>query len=101
MRPSLLLDRNARRNRLTRERSMKLIALAAVVLLAVPSLAQAASECSTIRSAKARLACFDQANPAQSPETKADKTTFSDKNNPYAREDAATAAKLKGICRGC
>lgn len=80
---------------------MKTILVATTMLLALPTLAKAASDCSTIKSSKARLACFDQASPAQPPKAKTEKGVFSDKGNPFAKEDAATAAKLKGICRGC
>jgi hypothetical protein len=80
---------------------MKVPALATIILLVMPSLAQAASDCSTIKNSKARLACFDQANPAQPPQAKASNNTSSGMSNPFAKEDAATSAKMKGICRGC
>lgn len=75
---------------------MKTVIVTAL-MLAFGSTAQAASECSAIKGAKARLACFDKEYPAsmKAPPSAADRA------NPFAREDAATTAKLNGICRGC
>jgi hypothetical protein len=78
---------------------MKLVILAAA-MLAFCSVAQAASECSVIKGGKARLACFDKENPAK-PKVTTAADSFSDSSNPFAKEDAATTAKLNGICRGC
>jgi hypothetical protein len=69
-------------------------------MLAFSTVAQAASECSAIKSGKARLACFDKQYPFRTETTPA-AGAFSDKANPFAKEDAATTAKLNGICRGC
>jgi hypothetical protein len=61
--------------------------------------ATAASECTGVTDDKAILACFDRANPPA--KTKNVKEDFSDISSPFGKEEAATAAKLKGICRGC
>ena len=82
-----------------------LFSLLSLVLFCDPS--SAASECSAIKSKRARLACFDKEQPAMPQSSKARTKAgakdgdFSDRSNPFAKEDAATTAKLRGICRGC
>ena len=79
-----------------------------IILIALPFLlvSQAAtadivSECSPIKKASARLACYDKSAPAAKTDVKSAKPEFSDVANPFSAEDARTTARLKGICRGC
>jgi hypothetical protein len=81
-----------------RSNDMRVLIFLAIVL--TPATAFAASECSSIGNNRARLACFDKEQPKQ-PKQNVGKTDFSDRANPFAKEDAATTAKLRGICRGC
>jgi hypothetical protein len=76
------------------------LAIAAATMLAFCSMAQAASECSAIKGGKARLACFDKENRGKPKVTPAADSS-SERGYPFAKEEAATAAKLNGICRGC
>ncbi len=75
-----------------------------VVVLALCACAQGAraaeSDCRAIPGAAERLACY-AARPKDKPApvaTDASRATYRD---PLVEEDARTAAKLKGICRGC
>jgi hypothetical protein len=74
--------------------------IAAAMMLSFCSVTQATSECSGIKGGRARLACFDKENPVKAKATPV-AGAFSDGANPFAKEDAATTAKLNGICRGC
>ncbi|WP_234683550.1 hypothetical protein [Bradyrhizobium monzae] len=60
-------------------------------------------DCRTIENISGRLACYDAAFP---PKIKVPVTVESDGSraaykDPFAAEEALTAAKLKNICRGC
>lgn len=78
-----------------------------VAVLALCACAQgvhaAGRDCRAIQGAAERLACYDAASlpkkdkPA-SVATDASRAAYID---PLIEEDARTAAKLKGICRGC
>ncbi|TYL94201.1 hypothetical protein FXB40_20050 [Bradyrhizobium rifense] len=58
--------------------------------------------CRAIESTSARLACYDSAFP---PKAKKPAEAIIDSpagyKDPFADEEARTAAKLKNICRGC
>jgi hypothetical protein len=76
-----------------------------VAVLALCACAQGARaagpDCRAIQGASERLACYDAAQPKDKPApvaTDASRATYID---PLVEEDARTAAKLKGICRGC
>jgi hypothetical protein len=78
-----------------------------LVVFALCTLAQDALagelDCRTIESTSGRLACYDAAFP---PKIKGPVTVESDASraaykDPFAAEEARTAAKLKNICRGC
>ncbi len=78
-----------------------------IAALALAACAQSAiakgPDCRTIESTTARLACYDAVYPLklEKPalvETDAGRPAYKD---PFAAEDARTAAKLKNICRGC
>jgi hypothetical protein len=63
----------------------------------------AGPDCRAIQGADERLACYDAAPLAKkdkpaSAATDASRAAYRD---PLVEEDARTAAKLKGICRGC
>ena len=78
-----------------------------IAVLALCACAQgaraAAPDCRAIQGAAERLACYDAASlpkkdkPA-SVGTEAARAAYKD---PFVEEEAQTAAKLKGICRGC
>jgi endo-alpha-1,4-polygalactosaminidase (GH114 family) len=78
-----------------------------VAVLALCACAQGAraaeSDCRVIQGAGERLACYDAAAQAKkdkpaSVATDASRAAYKD---PLVEEDVRTAAKLKGICRGC
>ena len=78
--------------------------VAVLALYACTSSALAAGpDCRVIQGAGERLACYDAASAAKKDkpapvETDASRAAYKD---PLIAEDARTAAKLKGICRGC
>lgn len=80
------------------------IALAVLALCACAQGALAAGpDCRAIESTSGRLACYDAASPPRIAkpavvESDASRPAYKD---PFVAEDARTAAKLKGICRGC
>jgi hypothetical protein len=80
------------------------IALAVLVLSAFAQSALAKGpDCRAIESTTARLACYDAAYPLklEKPvivENDVGRAAYKD---PFAEDDARTAAKLKNICRGC
>ena len=78
-----------------------------IAVMALATCAQSANakgpDCRAIESTTARLACYDAVYPLklEKParvETDAGRPAYKD---PFADEDARTAAKLKNICRGC
>ena len=80
----------------------KLVAILA--LFACPQgVLAAGADCRTIKNADERLACYDAAfvprkDKSAPVETNASRAVYKD---PLVAADAETAAKLKGICRGC
>ncbi len=79
-----------------------------VAVLATCALAQTAlakeGDCRSIESTSKRLACYDAAFPPaaamEKPAADSDAARAAWKD-PFAAEEARTAAKLKNICRGC
>lgn len=78
-----------------------------IVVLVLSACAQSAvakgPDCRGIESTTARLACYDAVYPLklEKPaivETDAGRPSYKD---PFADEEARTAAKLRNICRGC
>lgn len=78
-----------------------------IAVLALSTCAQSAiakgPDCRAIESTTARLACYDTVYPLKLEkrpvvETDAGRPPYKD---PFATEEARTAAKLKNICRGC
>ena len=78
-----------------------------VAVLALCACAQgvhaAGPDCRAIPGASERLACYDAASLPKKDKpasfgTEASRAAYKD---PLIEEDARTAAKLKGICRGC
>lgn len=60
-------------------------------------------DCRAVESTTARLACYDALYPLKlekpaTVEIDAERPLYKD---PFAEEEARTAAKLKNICRGC
>ena len=78
--------------------------VAVLILCACTSSALAAGpDCRVIQSAGERLACYDATSAPKKDkpapvEADASRAAYKD---PLIAEDARTAAKLKGICRGC
>lgn len=79
-------------------------ALVLAPLLGAPAFAASAvaPNCRAIESANARLSCYDAAFP-QSTQYPAEKGADMSRGykDPFLVEEARTAARLKGICRGC
>lgn len=79
-------------------------AVAVLLLCAVPQAVHAKNPaCRDIESSTARLACYDLASPPKLQqrvvtETDPSRPAYRD---PFVDESAKTAARLKGICRGC
>lgn len=78
-----------------------------IAVLVLSTCAQSAiargPDCRAIESTTARLACYDAVYPLQLEkpaivENDAGRPPY---NDPFAAEEARTAAKLKNICRGC
>jgi hypothetical protein len=89
---------------------MKLLILIALLFLGCQGAVAQASECSTVRKASDRLACYDRATPpsAAKPIAAKQKAAASDTStgqvsivDGLAVENAKLDAKLKTICRGC
>jgi len=79
----------------------------AFAIMVFSALAQSAlakgPDCRAIESTTARLACYDAAYPLklEKPvivENDVERAAYKD---PFAADDARTAAKLRNICRGC
>lgn len=86
-----------------KEIKMKTI-VAVLALCACAQGARAAEpDCRAIQRASERLACFDAAlQPKKDkPVTAATDASRAAYKDPLVEEDARTAARLKGICRGC
>jgi hypothetical protein len=79
----------------------------AVAVLAFCAFTQGAAakgpECRIIKDTGARLACYDTASPPEmkKPAPVANDASPTAYQDPFAAEEARTAAKLKTICRGC
>ena len=90
------------RNAAARNNPMKI----SLAVLATCALTQAAlakeGDCRSIESASKRLACYDAAYPPRvaKPAVDSDAARAAWKD-PFAEEEARTAARLKNICRGC
>jgi hypothetical protein len=78
-----------------------LVLISALGLFARAALA-AEPSCRAIESTSARLSCYDAAFPptARKPAV-ANLDSRAGYKDPFADEEARTAAKLKNICRGC
>lgn len=80
------------------------MALAVLVLSAFAQSALAKGpDCRAIESTTARLVCYDAAYPLklEKPVTVENDVARAAYKDPFAADDARTAAKLKNICRGC
>jgi len=82
--------------------------IAVLALCAFASGAFAAgTDCRTVESTSARLACYDAASPPNILKPKGVEkvvekdATRPEYRDPFLAEDARTTAKLKNICRGC
>ena len=80
-----------------------LLSLACMLCIVAPPVLAGELDCRTIESTGGRLACYDAALPPKvkkpaTVETDASRAALED---PFAAEEARTAAKLKNICRGC
>jgi hypothetical protein len=80
----------------------KVVAVLALCVCTSSALA-AGPDCRMIRGAGERLACYDAVSAAKKDkptpvEADASRAAYKD---PLIEADAQTAAKLKGICRGC
>ncbi|MCP1733370.1 hypothetical protein ABIF38_004315 [Bradyrhizobium japonicum] len=83
--------------------SMRRIIAALALFTCVQSAIAKGPDCRAIGGATARLACYDAAYPPklEKPaivESDAGRPSYKD---PFAAEEARTAAKIKNICRGC
>ena len=78
-----------------------------LIALALGTFAQGAiageSDCRAIEGTSGRLACYDAAFPpkAKTPAAVEIDLSRAPYKDPFAAEEARTAAKLKNICRGC
>jgi hypothetical protein len=78
-----------------------------VAILMLVAFAQSAlaggSDCRAIAGTTARLACYDTAYPLklEKPAIVENDAARPPYQDPFAAEEARTAAKLKNICRGC
>ena len=78
-----------------------LVLISALGLFARAGLA-AEPGCRAIESTSARLACYDAAFPPKAKKpAEANINSPAGYKDPFADEEARTAAKLKNICRGC
>ena len=82
--------------------------IAALALCALAQNALAAgSQCRTVESSSARLACYDAASPPkiEKPQEKLKAVEKGDSRpaytDPFLAENARTTSKLNNICRGC
>lgn len=81
----------------------KIVAALALWAAGLQGALAAGPDCHAIQSAAERLACYDAASAPKKDKpspavTDASRAAYKD---PIVEEDARTAAKLKGICRGC
>ena len=84
-------------------RSWWLLPLFCVLGIFAPAVFAREPDCQTIESTGGRLACYDATFPprVKKPAVVANDASRAVLEDPFAAEEASTAAKLRNICRGC